>query len=374
MAPQTRIGVIATVTALASAAVWLLVRLFVVTDSFGISLTKEILVALIGTLILSGVVVSGYESWQNQRNHSKGLAELCVKWGFTFSEPGDDAQLGTLAISPLLHRYTRVLTRMSGKSDGNPVEMLDVSRWVERSNETADRFEWRHTLVLFPAPTDLPAFGLYPLTLADRYLNAVTGTRGVRFEHAGEALEPGIAARFHSHYFVWPGGRSLLGSRDAPPSEEAARLGEFFTPELITFLAEHPGWCVEVANGHVALWREDRVIKPAARAELLEGTAQVYRRLAKKPGKSRPSGRITAEQPLDYHRFTGRLFRLFVGIGVGIWLGFFVGAGVLALLITLFPQPPDWFVFVVFPALMLGGMFGGAYVGYRVARQFTGDA
>ena len=57
----------------------------------------------------------------------------------------------------------------------------------------------------------------------------------------------------------------------------------------------------------------------------------------------------------------------------GLCLGFFAGAGVLVLMLSLFPNPPEWFTGVFF-AVLLGGMLLGAYAGYRVARRFFGPS
>jgi hypothetical protein len=370
MTPQARIGLSATATALTVATIWLLVRWFHFTESFGIRLTEEVIIALVGGLIFGGMAASGYETWKNQRDHGDELAELCSNWGFTFSKPLDKAELGSLAASPLLQRYTQIVTRMSGTTGDVPVEMLDVSRWVQRANDTNDRFEWRHTLVLFPAPTDLPAFAMFPLTLADRYLNAAVGAKGITFEHAVGRLDEGISEQFHQQYFVWPADRSFLSSCMFPSSETTRELGEVFSAELITYLAEHPGWCVEVGAGQVAMWRDDRIEPPAARELLLADAVTLYVRLTNKPVATQAAVRVRPEVPFDYRQVTNNWFRLFIGVGIGIWVGFAAGAAALFLLLQFIPNGGDGLPYVVFPGL-LGCMVLGAYLGYRVARRFS---
>ena len=373
MSPQVRTSISATATALALAAIWLLMRWFFITQSFGISSTEEVIIALVGGLIIGGMAASGYETWKNQRDHSDELAKLCSKWGFTFSKPSDKADIGGLADSPLLQRYTKVMTRMSGTTGVHPVELVDVSRWVQRQNDTNvqnDQFEWRHTVVLFPAPTDLPAFAMFPLTLVDRYLNTAVGAKGITFEHAIGSLDEGISEQFHQQYFVWPGDRSFLSSRIFPPSETTWELGEVFSPELITYLAEHPGWCVEVAAGQVAMWREDRIVPPAARASLLAGAAKLYVWLTNKPVATQAAVRVRPEVPFDYRLITNNGIRLFAGVGIGTWVGFFAGGAILFLLLQFIAEPPAWSPFIIFPGLLCGMVLGG-YVGYRVARRLT---
>lgn len=370
MSPQARTSLCATATALVLAAVWLSMRWFLITQSSGIGMTEEVIIALVGGLVVGGLVANGYETWKNRRDHAVELATLCSKWGFAFSRPSDKADLGELADSPLLERYTQVLARMSGTTGGHPVELLDVERLVERGNDTNDRFEWRHTLVLFPVPTDLPAFALLPMTRVERYLNASVGTKGVSFEHAAGSLDEAISAQFHQQYFISTGDRSFLSGRHFARSETTRELGEVFSPELITYLAEHPGWFVEVAGGQVAIWREDRIELPAARELLLADSAKLYARLTNRPATSLATARVRPEIPFDYRKITNNWFRLFIGFGIGIWLGFFASGVLLFLTLQFVAEPPGWSPCIVFPGL-LGGMTLGGYVGYRFARRFN---
>jgi hypothetical protein len=350
-----------------------MVRLFWVTELFGnVAPTfTECLIAFVVGFIAGSLALAIRETRRNERDQSAELADLCAKMGFTYSTPASPVELGPLADSPLLKRYAAILTRLCGVVRGYPFEMLDVSRWVERRDDTSSRFEWRHTLVVFPAQTKLPNFRLLPLALADRWLHAFAGAKGVTFVHGIGDEDRDVREQFQAHYFVWPGDQPYYARQDTAVASQTPALGAVFSAEVATFFAEHPGWCVEVADGLVALWREGRVVEPAGRPALLADAAAVYQMLTESPASRTAASGIIPEKPLDLRRASNLMVRLFAGIGVGIWVGFFVGGGVLYLLIPLVPEPPPgWFVLVVFPVLVLGGMLLGGCTGYHVVRRY----
>ncbi len=371
MSPFGRAWIWATASAVACVGVWILLRLLLITELFGRATpnVEEVTAAVYVGLILVSIVFAAYESWLNRRDHVVALAGLCKKIGFRFSVPASQAELGALADWPLLKRYTKLLSRMSGVIQAYPVEVLDVIRWVGPRND-ADGFEWRHTLVIFPAMTDLPAFSMHPLGMADRYLHAFTSAKGVTFVHGIGGEEQDVQKKFQAQYFVWPGDKLYFANLDTASATQTAELGAVFSADVIRFFADHPGWCVEVNAGRIVMLREDRIVVPVKRTGLLAEAAKVYRVLTEVSRVDVAALRISPEKPVDLQHAIKAMILLFLGCGVGLGLGFFASIGVVMLLASLFPDPPTWFHVLVVFVIVFGGMFSGAYAGYRVVRRF----
>ena len=186
-----------------------------------------------GPLILFSPLI--YLAYRQTRKRTRGLQHVCEALGFTFEDRVRElgARFGEFPQFARGGRYNEGANLMTGSLAGHPVTVMDHYYGSGRSG-------YRTTLAVFPdGAKGLPDFELAPEHATDRILSAF-GYQDSDFSADEE---------FSKYY--------LLRGKD-----EAA-IRRAFGPTTLAFFAANRGWSVQTRGGAEAIYRDNRLCKPA---------------------------------------------------------------------------------------------------------------
>lgn len=352
-----------------------------------------------GSLI--GAVV-GIVAMVRAIRRERQLTELSRQLGLRFDASFPLEDLAEWKELRIVDRASEAWNRLTGEASGIPFLATDL-RYVEESGE--NRTTHDQTVALVPADSvELPNFELQPRGIAVRLFSLV-GVQGVKLD-ADELreLDPRAMEQFQSQYFLSSGLEELATrvgqtkgtgeQRETAASDE--RIRRLFTPRLLRFFAEHPGWRVEGAGRFLAIWRPRRLVPPsgipqfvaeslAIRSALVEAaSADAARResLAARgdsarvgPGEadraeSAADGSVGSEDGSQASTVEGTQTRL-VFTMLGAFPGFFaggIGGGIAAMSLHAMDKVDHMSPWII--AATMGLFFGGAIGGLLLGGLF----
>jgi hypothetical protein len=311
--------------------------------------------AAIGALMGGGVGVS---LDRRRQRHARQLTVVAASMEFDYLPDAPREVLRDFLGLPLFKNWSAATNRLTGRVGGLPVEMVDYTSVVRGSY--GDSYT-SQTVLLASADPALPVFELRPRHLGMKLLS-LCNIEGVAFApDAAEDERDGIQ-RFGRQYHLSEGLDVLIETvgEDAAKSE-VRRAGEtairqLFTPELLRFFADHPGWSVESDGRGLALWRRKTVIPAANRLAFLAEALEVHQALTHTAFWPRRQAVVAAAPKGDPLVTLARL----AGTVLGLFVGFFAGGSLGAM---------GFFRGGSFGLPFLGavlGLFSGALVGNRL--------
>ena len=218
--------------------------------------------------VLAGAVlgtISAIRSNRRAQSLREGLQEVAGALGLAYEEGDVEVPPGVYPSKSLRGEWTRCQNRLSGSSDGVPVQMFDLTT-ISRSAENTTHGQW--TVVVFEQ-TPLPAFACIPKrwsTIAERSL-----LPSISFDpDVGDPMARQAVADFQAAYQL-----SVPETAVGTDEDEVRRL--FRAPRLEA-LARYPGWHVHSADGCLLLASNGNA--PAAeRAALWRDAIEIRRAL-----------------------------------------------------------------------------------------------
>jgi len=288
------------------------------------------------TSVASGALMGGCIGAfmeRRRRRHARQLAAVAASMEFAYRLDAPREALRDFLTLRLFKKWSSASNRLTGRVGSLPVEMLD---YVYEEGDSDGNSYTSQTVLLAPADPALPTFELRPRHLGMK-LMSLFNIEGVAFApDAAEDERDGIE-RFGRLYHLSEGlnvlletaGNAAAAGADAVKSAEP-RAGEtairqLFTPELLRFFADHPGWSVESDGKHLALWRRQTVIPAADRPAFLAEALEVHQALTHtefRPGSQQVVAAAPKGDPLVTHaRMMGTVLGLFIGFFAGGVLG-----------------------------------------------------
>ena len=218
------------------------------------------------TLVIEVSILIGF---LRQRRHSRRVAQLCEELGFTWA---DEVSRKSVPSLPVFTYWSRGSDRMTGERNGVAFQVLDFEAY--RSNHQRGNYISFLTIFLCKAG------GLPDLTLWSRRLDSTLfGTEGAReLKLAPSPSRERDASEAVTQFRK----RFRLMSTDhiiqlQSPHDQAVR--ELFSPSLMSFFNQHSDYSVEVRDGHMAIWRGNRYLRPEERIEFLKTALEIHARL-----------------------------------------------------------------------------------------------
>ena len=323
------------------------------------------------TAIVVGALIGGCIGAFLERRrlrHARQLAAVAASMEFAYRPDAPREALRDFLTLRLFKKWSSASNRLTGRVGSLPVEMLDYIS-VERDSDGNSYVS--QTVLLAPADPTLPAFELRPGHLGMKLLS-LFNIEGVAFApDAAEDERDGIE-RFGRLYHLSEGldvlletaGKAAAAGADAVKSAEP-RAGEtairqLFTPGLLRFFADHPGWSVESDGKHLALWRRQTVIPAADRPAFLAEALEVHQALTHAEFRPGSQAVVAAAPRGDPFVMSARV----VATVLGLFLGFFAGF----VIAVAWGDPigrPNLFVALFVGGVFLGPVFG-ALMGNRV--------
>jgi hypothetical protein len=308
------------------------------------------------------------------RRHARQLLEFADSLGFGFSPRVAADDFAEWRSLPAFQKWSGGCNRLSGQVAGVPVEMLDYTM-VQRGDDGDSTSH--QTVVLLPTgERDLPTFELQPRTLTVKILSAM-GVPDVAFAAEGVPEEEAKAVEdFGKRYHLSAGLEAevaRLGQREAGDAAAEAAIRAVFPVDVLTFLADHPGWHVQGAGRCMGLWRPNKVVAAADRPTFLAEALAVRAALV----ESASDGEPTLPAPPGAARGPAEAAANLAGAGIGAMVGFFGGGALsscVAMWIFFHARGPGAAGFALASALLaglvFGGAFGGLFLGLFVGRRF----
>jgi hypothetical protein len=317
-------------------------------------------------------IVSEAVRAHRKRLRTRQLADLAENLGFSFSAEASSQDLNEWRELPIFQKWSGARNRMVGKVSGLPVEMVDYT-YVVRGNKSDSTYD--QTVVILPVDDkELPPFDLQPRTLGVQILNLL-GAEGITFSSQGvSASDEEVIERFRKHYHLSTGleaeAAKLADPRLAASADTEAAIRQLFSLDILTFFADHPGWCAQGVGRRLALWRPQKIVDPAERPRLLAEALAV--RAALVESAQGPASAVLV--PGNVRSSPEAVKARIAGTMTGAVCGFFVGGilgGVLAGWIFVNFAAPGGLGFFREFFLAAGVFFGGA-VGGLLLGMFLG--
>jgi hypothetical protein len=307
---------------------------------------------------------------RRHRSHALELIAAAERMGLDYSPKVSRADLGAASQLRLFADWDSATNRLAGQVDGIPIQMLDYT-YAEKGDEGSTYYT--QTVVVLPGADHLPAFELRPRHLGMRMLG-VLGIPGITFDSAQVDPETARAVeQFQRHYYLSLGlDKELkkLGEqiKDLPATDSTSQAEEtvrrLFAVEVLEFFAEHPGWYVESAGHHLALWRRKTIVPGAERPRFLAEALEVRRSLV----EARPRAHAAVVPGHPRHPDPLMIPARIMGTVLGLLGGFFAGAFVFFFFLAWGGpfqfgawMPVDFFGGVI-TGLLLGGFLGNRYL------------
>jgi hypothetical protein len=229
----------------------------------------------IGILLIIAWLLAVYVwfAWFRESRRTHALATACQQLQLSLQPaPSEDAYV-VFQVFPLFNigfeRTARNL--MQGKVSDHPITLLDyhfrrslLPRDIELPSKVNEARTYHQTVLAFwDVAEGLPNFKL--VTRESWWTSPSGKNRTPKGCIADLKIGDGISSEFARNYKV--------GGKDEP----AVRA--FFTSDLVEFFAQHRGWDLETADGHVLLYQEKCLQKPDSLAEFINNANAVVQML-----------------------------------------------------------------------------------------------
>jgi hypothetical protein len=368
-------------TAIVTALVWFIVNHCFTVNGVGVlqhlgwPLSSVYLCSAAGAALgIVGEVVRA----RRERRQTRQLAELAESLGFRFSAEVSAQDLSEWRVLPVFQKWYGARDRISGKASGLPVEMVDYT-YVVRGDEGDSTYD--QTVVLLCADDkDLPAFDLQPRTLGVQILNLM-GVEGIRFSsQVVSAVEAEVIERFSKKYHLSTGleaeALKLADPESAASVDQDAALRRLFSLEMLSMLADHPGWCAQGVGRRLALWRPSKVVAPANRPDFLEEALAIRAALVKSAKGLATSISVPAGASMSPEAVKARIAGTTIGAICGFFTGGILGSTLASRIFFNFAGPGGLGFFLEFflnAGVFFGGALGGLFLGmFLGSRAFAG--
>lgn len=338
---------------------------------------------LAGALV--GIVASLIDV-RRTADQERELAELGERLALNFAPAVELTELAEYRGLSIVRKAARAWNRLSGEIGGTPFDTVEL-KYVEKGNESDISYQQTVALVETEGAR-LPTFTMCPRGAGLRLLRLM-GIEGIEMNSgSSRELDPQGAKQFDRSYFVM--GRDLCGTADLVDSRgkeldasgTEAEIRRLFSPRLLRFFSERPGWQVESAEGGLAIWRPKRTIKPADRPQFIADALSIRSALVSAAEDAGQGGATVAASAGDRESPVARAQARMIGAVLGAFVGFFaggIGGGIIAG--NMFFNAAnganmgagDFFaqvapIFVVF----FGGAFGGLVLGAVAGARLLG--
>jgi hypothetical protein len=226
----------------------------------------------VGLLAFVGAML--WLPWLIDRRRTNALALLAndLDMKFTARPTSDEVAAFSKLSLFQLGAATSLRNLMVGQFNEADVLMVDyfcrVGPWSRSPWPASNRaHRSKTTVVIFPnAAADVPDFTLTP-RMGLKSQASVINLMLKSYPDLKVGQQP--AHPFASSY--WVGGN------------DGKAIGEVFTPQVMDFFAEHKNWNVEVHEGHMVVYKLDRLVKANRCPKRLENALSVSKVLTQRP-------------------------------------------------------------------------------------------
>jgi hypothetical protein len=314
---------------------------------------------------------------RREGHHTRQLAELAESLGFTLAAEVSVQDLSEWRALPVFQKWAGARNRMSGTVSGLSVEMVDYTYKVR--GDEGNSYHDQTVVLLLVDDQDLPAFELQPRTLALQIVGLM-GVEGIVFSSQGvPAVDAEVIARFGKHYHLSTGleaeAAKLVAPASAAAADQDAALRRLFSLEVLSLLADHPGWSVQGVGRHLALWRPGKIVAPASRPGFLEEALAIRAALVKSARGSATSVSVPAAARRSPEAVKARMAYTLTGAVCGFFTGSILGGALASWIFFHFAGPGGPGLILAFflqTGVFFGGALGGLFLGmYLGSRAFA---
>jgi hypothetical protein len=360
--------------AIGATTLWLVVNYFWTVNGAGLlerhgwPVSKIYLAAAAGAALGA---MGGLIGQRRQARYARELAAVSSSMHFVLRPEVSREEMREYEGLQPVEKWSSARNRMIGRVGGIDVEMLDLT-YAEKGGDGDTCY--RQTILFARAPEgEFPAFELRPRDITLKMLGKMLGVHGITFAPAGASpADTAAIEQFSRRYHLSKGLdaeiqklHDPMACRPSEDNDDQQAIRRVFVLKVLRFFAEHPRWRIESDGKHLAMWRNDTIIRPADRPTFVTEALEVRAALAQPLAFASDLPAVSTQPSRDLVAIKARMLGTMAGTFIGFFAGFLVNVSHFAMTDTF--QPPSflWGSLGFFGSCLLG-IAVGACVGNRV--------